>query len=513
MTAHPIRYLSILATAALLAASAVPAAAQRHGGGGGGGGHAGGGAAHVSAPHGGGGVRASGGAHVSRGSRGSVHVSHGSRGTVHVRRSGTTARSHTTVHTRKATRTTTSGRRATTSNQTRNQTRRDRAAATARQNRERRAATAQHARETRAARAARTAHIREARRGRFGARYYANARATRAARIAYRPARWAWRHRWRAGWVGWYGPIFWPYAYADIFGYAFWPWGYDPAYWDYAYDGFFDGVYYGDVGPGPEYGSASYTSQASASRKPATETAVTQLCKQPGDGITAWPTAEINSKVQLTDEQKPLFDDLQNAGKQAADDFAASCPAANNFAATPPGRLQAMTARLEATLKAVETVKPPLDKFYASLSDEQKERFNEIGPKESKAAVASRKRAETQGSAPSEQSTCGDPKPGLTNLPIEQIRDSVKPTDAQQDSLKALEDATNKAVSTLQAACPDQTPMTPTGRLDAMETRLKAMVEAANTVKPALDDFYGSLSDEQKARFNRLGRTLSAEED
>jgi hypothetical protein len=34
-----------------------------------------------------------------------------------------------------------------------------------------------------------------------------------------------------------------------------------------------------------------------------------------------------------------------------------------------------------------------------------------------------------------------------------------------------------------------------------MEGRLRAMIDAANEVRPALDDFYASLSDEQKARF------------
>jgi hypothetical protein len=32
------------------------------------------------------------------------------------------------------------------------------------------------------------------------------------------------------------------------------------------------------------------------------------------------------------------------------------------------------------------------------------------------------------------------------------------------------------------------------------------MIEAANTVRPALEDFYASLNNEQKAKFNRLGR-------
>ena len=44
---------------------------------------------------------------------------------------------------------------------------------------------------------------------------------------------------------------------------------------------------------------------------------------------------------------------------------------------------------------------------------------------------------------------------------------------------------------------------------EAMEKRLQAMIDAANTVKPALNDFYGSLSSEQKARCNRLGSELA----
>jgi hypothetical protein len=39
-----------------------------------------------------------------------------------------------------------------------------------------------------------------------------------------------------------------------------------------------------------------------------------------------------------------------------------------------------------------------------------------------------------------------------------------------------------------------------------MERRLDALIAAAKTVQPALEDFYASLSDEQKAHFNILGR-------
>jgi len=42
-----------------------------------------------------------------------------------------------------------------------------------------------------------------------------------------------------------------------------------------------------------------------------------------------------------------------------------------------------------------------------------------------------------------------------------------------------------------------------------MEQRLKTMLEAVKIVEPALENFYGSLTDEQKARFNQLGSQQS----
>ena len=104
--------------------------------------------------------------------------------------------------------------------------------------------------------------------------------------------------------------------------------------------------------------------------------------------------------------------------------------------------------------------------------------------------------------------TCKQPKQGLSNLPIEKIEDAINPTDAQEAELNKLQDATTQAVSIMQAACPDETPITPPGRLDVMEKRLQAMIDAAKTVKPALDSFYASLTGEQKARFNRIGQQL-----
>ncbi len=352
-----------------------------------------------------------------------------------------------------------------------------------------------------------------ARQGRFAAAFAARGQGVNAqgqnnfAPGAGFAAHQAWRNNQRARFVAWSGPVFWPYAYSDIFDYAFWPGGYEDGYFAYAYDDFFDGVFFGEGGPPPEYVQDYADVGPAAQPAPrASYAAVQQLCQQPGSGVTAWPVADISAKVGLSDEQKQLLGGVKSAGEKAAAVFKASCPSENAFPLTPPGRLTAMTARLDATLDAVQTVRPALETFYASLSDEQKERFNEIGPKQ--AAAPATTGSSAQASA-TEANSCKEQKPGLTNLPIEKIEDAVKPTDAQETKLKHLEDATSQAVSTLQAACPDETPLTPTGRLEAMEMRLNAMIEAANTVKPALGNFYASLNAEQKARFNRIGGQLA----
>ena len=343
-----------------------------------------------------------------------------------------------------------------------------------------------------------------ARHGTIAANAAASVNAARWQRIS---ARRAWRAGHRANFVAWYGPVFWPYAYSDIFDYTFWPSGYDEGYWYYAYDDFFDGVYYGEYGPPEEYvGSieAAPNGGGSNSARRPTYTAVQNLCRQPGNGITAWPIAEIDSKVGLNAEQKKLLGDVQSAGQRAAEVFKQTCPSENAYPLTPPGRLASMTGRLDATLQAVETVRPPLEAFYSSLSDEQKERFNEIGPGKNVA-----NNSEAREALPDDARKCGENKPGLTNLPIEQIEGTVKPDAKQQAALDALGEATVKAVGVLQAACPSETPLTPPGRLQAIETRLRAMVDAANTVKQPLGDFYASLTPEQKARFNRMGRDLT----
>ena len=93
----------------------------------------------------------------------------------------------------------------------------------------------------------------------------------------------------------------------------------------------------------------------------------------------------------------------------------------------------------------------------------------------------------------------------IAGLPVDQIQQVLHPNDAQRAALDALNNATTLAAAVLNESCSltDQ-PLTPPGRLAAMETRLSGMLKALDTVQPAMAKFYGSLTDEQKARFDRL---------
>jgi hypothetical protein len=312
------------------------------------------------------------------------------------------------------------------------------------------------------------------------------------------PANLAWRRHHHAGFVAWAGPLFWPYVYTDLFYYPFWPDSYDDAYWPYVYDDFLDSVYWATGNPYSAYPYAaptveSVSREAGVSRRRQAGAGPSPCGSD--NGITMWPFARIESAVQPTAEQQAFLDELKAAAAQAAADLKASCPQA--AALTPAGRLDAMLARLQATLNASRTVHAPLIRFYDSLSDEQKARFNGLGPNAGPNAGT----AQLSGA-----NACAGQKSGLADLPIEQIEDAVRPSAAQAAGLDRLGKANAQAVAILQAACPDSVAQTPVGRLDVIEKRLEAMIQAAQTIQPALQAFYASLTDEQKSLFNTLGQ-------
>src|SRR5215470_14598234 len=104
-------------------------------------------------------------------------------------------------------------------------------------------------------------------------------------------------------------------------------------------------------------------------------------------------------------------------------------------------------------------------------------------------------------------SLCGSSAAGFTHWRTADIAKAVKPTDAQRTQFENLKTASAKAAEMLRDTCSHDIPNTPTGRMEALDKRLDAMLSAVRTVRPALEAFYGSLSDEQKASFNSVIHT------
>ena len=100
--------------------------------------------------------------------------------------------------------------------------------------------------------------------------------------------------------------------------------------------------------------------------------------------------------------------------------------------------------------------------------------------------------------------SCGTGPAGLGPWGADRIEQTLNLTEPQLTKFSALKTASQRAIQYLNESCPKNDPVTPTGRLQGMERRLSAMLEAVRTVEPALDDFYASLSDEQKARMNTM---------
>lgn len=89
---------------------------------------------------------------------------------------------------------------------------------------------------------------------------------------------------------------------------------------------------------------------------------------------------------------------------------------------------------------------------------------------------------------------------------LDRLERITEPKDTQRASFDRLVDAAEKARDLVRASCPtDDMPVTLPGRVAGAEKRVAGLLDAIRTLRPALDDFYGSLSEEQKARLYMNG--------
>ncbi|MBH5403026.1 Spy/CpxP family protein refolding chaperone [Bradyrhizobium sp. CNPSo 4010] len=324
-----------------------------------------------------------------------------------------------------------------------------------------------------------------------------------------RPQGW-WRHP--DGSYGWVGPVFWPFAHDDltnaiVFGDA-------TSLSLYGYGDLYAALFT----PYAATELAAYTvpSGRRARKIPAAET----LCEASDTG--GLPVDRIARAVAPNEAQRTALDELSSAWLAARDTIRAACPA--QTPANAAERLGLMRERVEAMIKAIDTIEAPLSKFVGLLNDDRKARLNALAT-ERRAALASyqsknadKNADKNAGKDAQAAKACQADYDPLSDenaqrqyqqlvqqqWPAAEIAATLHLDEVARARLEVLQDTALRTMQTL-SACPTEPAATPQARLAAVKTRLQTLLEAVNSVADALDDFQADLSDEQKAGFEAIG--------
>ena len=245
----------------------------------------------------------------------------------------------------------------------------------------------------------------------------------------------------------------------------------------------------GDSAAAPGRDAAEQTDREARAE---TNTAALESCTGLTRGVTNLPIDQIRQIVHPTADQETALDNLSAASSQASEIIKSSCPA--SVPLTPIARLDAAEQRLDATIKAIQMVLSPLERFYETLSDGQRERFNAMNASTESAR------------SPSDMVALCTQQARFIDVPAKRVEQVVQPTAQQQSAFEDLKKAAQKASDQLRSSCPTAVPKSPVARLDTIETRVSAIAEAIKAIRPDLKNFYASLSDEQRARFDMMGQ-------
>jgi hypothetical protein len=160
----------------------------------------------------------------------------------------------------------------------------------------------------------------------------------------------------------------------------------------------------------------------------------------------------------------------------------------------PTARLQLMLRQIEALTTAIDLIRPPLEDFEKSLTQEQQARLT---AEATSASPASPRDVKT------EIRSCGSSSAAADHS-VEQIERSVQLSEQQHTALDDLHQVLSGAANDLEAQCSTPAPRSAVARLDALEARLDATWRAVLSIQVALYKFDGELSADQKNRLKTM---------
>ncbi|MBR0824568.1 Spy/CpxP family protein refolding chaperone [Bradyrhizobium manausense] len=319
-----------------------------------------------------------------------------------------------------------------------------------------------------------------------------------------------WQHA--DGTYGWVGPLFWPFAYGDLYDTV--ATGNAMSVWSYGYRDINAAIFTPYAASDLVAYEASNPSGRRGRKFPSTQ----ELCNADTGDFASLPPERIERAIQLSEAQRAGLDELNATWASAGETIRAACPA--DTPATALDRVRIMQRRLEAMVKALAAVQPPLQKFTSLLDDNQKAKLNALAVDQPNAAPARTHRARhavAREPQPSPAAACQAAQQKQAELSLEQQAaqfETVKwPIDEIAANLHL--DATGRAtLDVLQDTalrslefppCPPESLKTMPARLNATKARLETLLQSVKDTSDALDDFYVGLSDEQKAGFEAMG--------
>ncbi|MDQ2079258.1 Spy/CpxP family protein refolding chaperone [Xanthobacteraceae bacterium Astr-EGSB] len=308
--------------------------------------------------------------------------------------------------------------------------------------------------------------------------------------------------------TAWAGSLFWPHGFGDAAAYAVGEPRAAARFWG----GGFADVLAGLVAPAvPEAKVESRRRGVAAARLAEGETtgaaATPPSATCPASDVDALTALARRLEERLAPKpgQEAVFAAFRQALATAGEDLGDSCPpaASDDAPASTPARLAAMRERLWAIQSAALALRGPFADLYDALDDTQKKTLDGVialAPAADAAKMARR------GEAPViAAQICHMQAQAAAERTATRIRAAVTLTPGQEAPFRTLTETSAGMAKLAVASCPAEPPGSALARFDAVLSRLDAMLYAIVVVATPLDVFYGSLSEEQKARFDALG--------
>src|SRR5262245_14049272 len=289
------------------------------------------------------------------------------------------------------------------------------------------------------------------------------------------------------------GPAAWVTAYDETLGFAFWPDDYGAQFRGRGFDVIADTI----TRRFDRMRSPRVATTGAARNDTGNDISAGQ-CNDASSADDKWPASRVEQLLQLSDAQHATLDKVQSAAADAVKTIKSSCRQVGDL--SPPDRLRALVQTLWVVRDGAMAIGTPLKDFYESLTGAQKNSFAFQQPQS-----APPPDDKTQGENKQYQA-CAAQNIGSAERLVKEIEMKVKPDKTQAASLENLHKASSDMAKLLIASCAQLIPADPLARLDAASDQITAINYAASNVQIALDDFYGRLSQQQKARFEATGR-------